>query len=486
MDNLEKQVSQLVAKVVSSMDLSKLTGEVSNFQHNNTSSIGETINCGHGIFTDLENAIKAAKIAHQELVNCSLEHRKKMIEAMRKTCLTNAEILSKKAVEETKMGCWQNKVVKHELVANKTPGVEDLSPLSFTDDDGLTLVERCYWGVIGAIIPSTNPSSTVICNSIGIIAAGNTVVFGPHPGAKEVSCMAISLLNDAIVSVGGPKNTITGLANPTIEMAGELMHHKDIKLLVVTGGPAVVEAAMKTSKKVIAAGPGNPPCVVDETANISTAGRDIVAGGGFDHNLICICEKEVIAVSSIADQLKQEMCKNGAYELNRSQIQNLTQLIITEPGAPGKEGFPNKDFVGKSPYFIAKQIGLEVPETTKLLLCEVPKEHPLIWTEQLMPVMPLCRVNCVDEAISFAVECEHGFRHTAIMHSKNVEKLSKMAKAMKCSIFIKNAPSYAGLGAGGAGYTSLTIASPTGEGLTRARNFTREIRCTLADGFRIV
>jgi acyl-CoA reductase-like NAD-dependent aldehyde dehydrogenase len=243
---------------------------------------------------------------------------------------------------------------------------------------------------------------------------------------------------------------------------------------------------MDSGKKVIAAGPGNPPCVVDETADIAKAGKDIVDGASFDNNVICICEKEIIVVASVADKLKAEMVKNGAYELNEDQIKKITELVITEPGGPGNEGAANKKYVGKNADFIAREIGLSLPTSTRLLLCEVGQDHPLVWTEQLMPVMPLVRVKDVDTAIDLAFKCEHGFRHTAIMHSLNIAKLSKMAKIMNCSIFIKNGPSYAGLGQGGAGFASFTIASPTGDGVTRARTFTRERRCTIVDYFRII
>ena len=441
---------------------------------------------GDGIFPDVEGAISAAGIAHRELMKLSLETRVRIIEAMRAKALECNEMISRKAQAETGFGCYKYKMLKHELVARKTPGVEDLQPVSYSDDNGLTLVERAPYGVIGAIIPSTNPSSTVINNGIGMIAGGNAVVFAPHPGAKEVSCMAISLLNDAIQSAGGPRNLLTGIGRPSIAAAGALMKHPDVNLPVVTGGPGVVKAAMNSGKKVIAAGPGNPPCVVDETADIAKAGRDICSGAGFDHNIVCICEKEIIAVASIADRLKDELKRNGAFELNREQTDAVTKLVIADPGAPGHEGAAKKDFVGKSPQYIAKANGLEVPRETKILLCEVGREHPLIWTEQLMPVIPLTRVPDVDEAIDLAVQCEHGFRHTAIMHSLNISKLSKMAKVMNCSIFVKNGPCYAGLAFGGAGFTTMTIASPTGDGLTRARTFTRERRCTLVDYFRIV
>lgn len=439
-----------------------------------------------GLFSSIELAIDAAEKAFYQLNQLTLDHRKEMIRRIRKIIISNQEYLSKLAVEETGFGRVEDKIEKHKLVALKTPGVEDLEPIAYTDDHGMTLVERAPYGVIGAIIPSTNPTTSVINNTISMIAGGNTVVFHPHPNAKRCSCATVSLINQAIIDAGGPENVITALQNPTLETAQTMMKHPKIRLLVVTGGPGVVKVAMNSGKKVIAAGPGNPPCVVDETADIPKAGRDIVRGAGFDNNIICICEKEILAVSSIADQLKEEMKKNGAYELNKSQIDKITSIVIEKPGGPGQEGIPNKKFVGKNASVIAKQIGLNLPDEIRLLLCEVESGHPLVWTEQLMPVMPLVRFNSVEEAIQFAVQCEHGFRHTAIMHSKNIANLSAMAKFMNCSIFVKNGPSYCGLGYEGAGFTSFTIASPTGEGLTRARTFTRERRCTLVDYFRIV
>ena len=384
------------------------------------------------------------------------------------------------------MGRWEDKVIKNELAIKKTPGVEDIVPHTFSDDHGLALVEHAPYGVIGSISPSTNPIASIISNCIGMIAAGNSVVFNTHPAAKKVSALLVSLLNKAIIEAGGPHNLITTIETPTLESAQEMMSHPKVAILVVTGGPGVVKAAMKIEKKTIAAGPGNPPCVVDETADIVKAGRDIVAGASFDNNLICICEKETIVVESVADQLKVEMQKNGAYILSPDQVKKVTELVITDPGRPGHEGAANKNYVGKNASVIAKAIGVLVPDSTRLLLCEVDANHPLVWTEQLMPVMPLVRVANVDDAIDLAVRCEHGFKHTAIMHSHNIANLSKMAKIMNCSIFIKNGPSYAGLGYGGAGFASFTIASPTGEGVTRARTFTRERRCTVVDYFRII
>ncbi len=471
MDHLEENIRQLVREALQDLKLNR----------------DEVLPADKmGIFPTIDQAVQAAEVAFQELGKISLETRKDIIANIRKVAKENVERLSKMASDETGMGRWEDKVIKNELAIKKTPGVEDIVPETFSDDHGLTLVEHAPYGVIGSISPSTNPTASIISNCIGMIAAGNSVVFNAHPSAKKVSALLISILNKGIVDAGGPENLITAIETPTIESAQEMMNHPKVSILAVTGGPAVVKAAMKTAKKTIAAGPGNPPCVVDETADIAKAGKDIVAGASFDNNLICICEKETIVVDSVADALIAEMQKNGAYLLTKDQTRKVTELVIADPGRPGHEGAANKTYVGQDAAKIAKAIGLNVPDPTRLLLCEVDAYHPLVWTEQLMPVMPLVRVSHVDEAIDLAVRCEHGFRHTAIMHSLNIAKLSKMAKAMNCSIFIKNGPSYAGLGEGGAGFASFTIASPTGEGVTRARTFTRERRCTLVDYFRII
>ncbi|MCP4453000.1 MAG: aldehyde dehydrogenase EutE [Planctomycetes bacterium] len=476
----EDSVREIVAGVVQGLNLNQATDQTPNPAEASQEEV-----CGNGILSDVDSAVAAAEMAYQELATLSLETRKVIVERMRKAILDHVELISKTAHEETGFGRYETKVIKNELAALKTPGVEDIEPSAYTDDCGLTLIERAPYGVIGAIIPCTNPTATVICNGIGMVAAGNSVVFNPHPVSKRSSCLTISILNDAVVAAGGPRNLLVGISRPTIQSAQAMMKHPGVKLLAVTGGPGVVKVAMASGKKAIAAGPGNPPCVVDETAELDKAGKAIVDGASFDNNIICICEKEVIAVASIADQLKQEMVKNGAFELDVAQTEKITALVIDEPGCPGNDGMANKAFVGKNAAFIAQAIGLDVPESTKILLCEVTREHPLVWTEQLMPVIPLVRVAHVDDAIDLAVECEHGFRHTATMHSLNIAKLSKMARVMNCSIFVKNGPSYCGLGKGGAGFASFTIASPTGEGVTRARTFTRERRCVVVDHFRI-
>jgi acyl-CoA reductase-like NAD-dependent aldehyde dehydrogenase len=439
-----------------------------------------------GIFATIDEAVAAAEEAFQRFSAIKLEKRDEIIASIRKDMLENVEPLSREAHGETGLGRVESKIVKNRLVTQKTPGTEDLKSVSWSGDHGLTLVERAPYGVIAAITPTTNPTSTIICNTIGMLAAGNSVVFNVHPNAVRCSCLNIQLLNKAVRKAGGPPNLVTGVSNPTIESAQALMRHPGVKLLVVTGGPGVVKEAMTSGKRAICAGPGNPPVVVDETADIVKAAGDIVFGASLDNNIICTDEKEVFVVDSVADQLLQAMQKQKAFVLTPQQLKKLEKVIFSELRGPRKPGIINKNFIGKNASVILGEIGITVDESVLLAVAEVDVNHPLIWTEQMMPVMPVARVRNADEGIDLSVQAEHGFRHTASMHSKNIEKLSRMARAMNCSIFVKNGPNAAGLGYGGEGYCSFSIASPTGDGLTGPRSFTRERRCTLVDYFRIV
>lgn len=439
-----------------------------------------------GIFANIEEAVAAAEEAFRHFSALKLEKRDEIIASIRHDMLENAELLAREAHAETGLGRVESKIIKNRLVTEKTPGTEDLKSIAWSGDHGLTLVERAPYGVIAAITPTTNPTSTIICNTIGMLAAGNSVVFNVHPNAKKVSCLNIQLLNRAITKAGGPPNLVTGIADPSIESAQALMRHPGVRLLVVTGGPAVVKEAMSSGKRAICAGPGNPPVVVDETADIEKAAADIVFGASLDNNIICTDEKEVFVVDSVADHLLRAMQKNRAFLLSAAQLKQLERVIFTETHGPRKPGVINKNFIGKNAAVILAEIGVRVDDNVPLVVAEVEIDHPLIWTEQMMPVLPVARVRSADEGIDLAVKAEHGFRHTASMFSKNIEKLSKMARAMNCSIFVKNGPTAAGLGYGGEGYCSFSIASPTGEGLTGPRSFTRERRCTLVDYFRIV
>jgi aldehyde dehydrogenase len=416
---------------------------------------------GDGVFDSLDAAIRAARAAFVALGALGLERRFVVIEAMRVAARQVAEPLAQLAVDGTVLGRGSDKREKNLLVTNKTPGPEDLVAAATSGDRGLTLTEPAPFGVIGAITPVTNPSSTIICNAIGMISAGNAVVFNAHPSAKRVSVATIQMLNRAIVSAGGPPNTLTCIAEPTLQSAGELMKHPGIRLLVVTGGPGVVQAAMNSGKRAICAGPGNPPAVVDATADIEKAGRDIVFGHSMDNNVICVDEKEVIVVDSVAEALKASMKKAGAVELRPSDLSRLENVIFEKNAGPRGHAVVQRKFVGKNASVILKELGISAGLEARCILVDVPNDHPLVWTEQMMPVLPLTRVKTVDEAIDLAIEAEGGCFHTATMHSHNLAALSKMARKCNCSIFVKNGRAVGGLGAEGEGWTSFTIASPT-------------------------
>ncbi len=314
-----------------------------------------------------------------------------------------------------------------------------------TGDNGLTLIENAPWGVVASVTPSTNPAATVINNAISLIAAGNSVIFAPHPAAKKVSQRAITLLNQLVT-----------VANPDIETAQRLFKFPGIGLLVVTGGEAVVEAARKhTNKRLIAAGAGNPPVVVDETADLARAAQSIVKGASFDNNIICADEKVLIVVDSVADELMRLMEGQHAVKLTAEQAQQLQPVLLKNIDERGK-GTVSRDWVGRDV------------------------------TELMMPVLPVVRVANVADAIALAVKLEGGCHHTAAMHSRNIENMNQMANAIDTSIFVKNGPCIAGLGLGGEGWTTMTITTPTGEGVTSARTFVRLRRCVLVDAFRIV
>ncbi|WP_314190578.1 aldehyde dehydrogenase EutE, partial [Yersinia massiliensis] len=355
------------------------------------------------------------------------------------------------------------------------------STTALTGDGGMVLFEYSPFGVIGSVAPSTNPTETIINNSISMLAAGNAVYFSPHPGAKAVSLDLIAQIEAIIFNSCGIRNLVVTVQEPSFEATQQMMAHDKIPLLAITGGPAIVAMGMKSGKKVIGAGAGNPPCLVDETAELAKAAQDIVSGASFDYNLPCIAEKSLIVVESVADRLLQQMQAFDALLISNPQdVDSLRKACLTP------QGHANKNLVGKSPIELLKAAGLACPaKAPRLLLVEVAGDDPLVTTEQLMPLLPVVRVKDFDAALTLALQVEGGLHHTATMHSQNVSRLNLAARLLQTSIFVKNGPSYAGIGVGGEGFTTFTIATPTGEGTTSARTFARQRRCVLTNGFSI-
>lgn len=431
-----------------------------------------------GVFRDMNEAVKAAKKAQKIVGQLPMDSREKIISRIREKVKEKASVLAKMGVEETGMGNVGDKTLKHQLLAEKTPGTEDIQTIAWSGDRGLTLIELGPFGVIGAITPCTNPSETILCNTIGMIAGGNTVVFNPHPGAIQTSIYAINLVNEASLEVGGPSNIATTVMEPTLETSDLMIKHKDIPLIVATGGPGVVTTVLSSGKRGIGAGAGNPPVLVDETADIKKAAADIINGCTFDNNLPCIAEKEIVAIDSIVDELTYYLIENGSYVISKEEQDRLTDIVL-------KDGKLNRKCVGKDARTLLSLIGIQAPENIRCIIFEGKKEHPLIAEELMMPILGIVRAKDIDDAIEQAVWLEHGNRHSAHMHSKNIDNITRFGKAIDTAIFVKNAPSYAALGYGGEGFCTFTIASRTGEGLTSASTFTKKRRCVMSDSLCI-
>lgn len=434
----------------------------------------------HGVFTDMNDAIAAAKEAQKVVRNLTMDQREKIISNIRRKTRENAEVIARMGVDETGMGNVGDKILKHYLVADKVPGTEDITTEAYSGDRGLTLVEMGPFGVIGAITPCTNPSETVLCNSIGMIAGGNTVVFNPHPQAIKTTIYTISMVNEASLEAGGPDNVACTVERPTLDTSNIMMKSKDIQLLVATGGPGVVTAVLSSGKRAIGAGAGNPPALVDETADVRKAAQDIVNGCTFDNNLPCIAEKEIVAVDSICDELMNYMInEQGCYLASKEEQDRLVATVMDEHHKL------NRNCVGRSAKVLLGMIGVTVPDNIRCITFEGPKEHPLITTELMMPILGVVRVRSFEEGVETAVWLEHGNRHSAHIHSMNVKHITDYAKALDTAILVKNGPSYAALGFGGESICTFTIASRTGEGLTSAKSFTKKRRCVMQDSLCI-
>jgi len=437
--------------------------------------------CGrHGVFTDVNEAVAAARMAFERLSERGLDDRRRIIEHIRRISIEQAVELGTMEMNETKIGRLDHKIDKLKALGEKTPGVEFMRTEAFSGDHGLAVIEHAPFGVIGAITPVTHSLPTITGNAVSMIAAGNTLVVNPHPSGKQVAAEGVRRFNEAIYRDLGIDNLICVIAEPTLESADAIFGHRDINLICVTGGPAVARAALNSGKRAVVAGPGNPPVVVDETADFDNAARSIITGGAYDNNLLCIAEKEVFVVDSVFDKMMQAMERAGAVRLNSREIDELTRNAIVQVG-DDKHDAASKDFLGQDAAVLARGAGKRVADDTEMLFGEVDESNPFVPVEQMMPFLPFVRCRNVNEAIDKAKHYEHGFRHTSIIHSNNVKNMTRMGKIMDTTLFVKNGPCMASLGLGGEGYLSFSIAGPTGEGVTTPLTFTRERRCSMID-----
>jgi len=440
-----------------------------------------------GVFQDANEACAAAQEAFAQLQQKGVAARVKIVEIIKAMADSNAEAWGKLELDETKIGRLDHKIEKLKII-KLVPGVEWLRPDGRSGDHGITLEEYTPFGVVGAITPSTHSIPTLSGNIVNIVAAGNAVVFNAHPAAARCAAAAVRAFNEAIYRETGIENIATIIEKPTMESFNALCKNELVRLLLVTGGPGVVKAAMASGKRAICAGPGNPPVYVDDTACMTRAAKAIIQGASYDNNLLCIGEKEVFALDRIADKLMSQMEQNGAVRLSNAQLDALTKAAFTfKPGEGG--GCPhasvNKDFIGKDPSVLAKAAGVNIPSGTQLLFAETDANHPFVVEEQMMPFIPIVRVKNLEEGIQRSLAAEHNYKHTSIIHSHDVEAMTAMGRALDTTLFIKNGPCMAGLGLGGEGYLSYSVATPTGEGVTNPKTFTRVRRCVMVDNLRI-
>ncbi len=467
----EKQIEEIVSQVLRTLQKEgPATAEL-------TPSVGASSSRA-GVFATAAEAIAAAKTAQAAFVKLGFAKRREIIEAIKAVSLANAKSLADLAVQDTNMGNAAHKVMKNEGAVTLSPGVDDLISEAISGDAGTLLIEYVPFGVINSITPTTNPTSTVINHAIIMLSAGNAVVFSPHPNARDCTEETMHVINEAIVKAGAPPNLLTSVANASLRTAKEIMEHPDIAMLVATGGASVVRAALSSGKKTIAAGPGNPPAIIDETADIQQAAKHVIAGTSFDNNLLCIGEKALFVIESVADETVQELTRNDGHLLSASQLQDL-EAVVSEKGES------NKEYIGKDATTILSAAGITAPAGTVAIVVEVPADHNFVINEYLMPILPVVRCRDFDEALAGALRAEGGRGHTAVLHTNNSKRITQFNKAMDCTVVVINAPSYASCGLEGEGFLAMTIAGPTGEGYTRPRTFTRQRRLTIASDLSV-
>ncbi len=420
-----------------------------------------------GVFATVDEALAAATEAQRALAGLGRQRRASLVSALRIAGEAQAEALAHTAHEVTGMGRVADKIQKNLNAARLSPGVEDLVVSARSDDRGLIVEEYAPFGVIVDVTPATHPTAMIINHAIIFVAGGNAAFVAPHPRAQAATLAAIRALNDAVVKAGGPPNVLTAVASGTMETVEAAMKHPLTRLVTAAGGPGVVKAALTSGKKAIVAGPGNPPVVVDETADLQAAAAAILDGATFDNNLLCIAEKAVFAVGTVADDLLRAMALAGGQVLKPAEAAAVTRLVV-------RDGHLNADFIGRDAEVILKTAGIAPQPGTRCALMEVDEGHPLVSLEQLMPVLPIVRVPDFAAAVEAAFRTEHGFGHTALIHSRDAQRVSYYGRRLNTTLLVANAPSGAALGVGSAGVFGHTIASSaSGEGVCTPRSFCR-------------
>lgn len=424
--------------------------------------------------------ISDAKAAFQAYSEKSLNCRREIISNLRTKLRPYIQEIAERELKETCMGNLQDKIIKLVLALDKTPGVEDLNPEVVTGDDGITIREQSAYGIALTIHPATNPCATLISNVIGMLAAGNAVISVPNPRSAGVSAFLAEKINEIISQACGINHLLIAIREPRRDLVDELIHHPDVSLVVATGGSGMMKMSMCSPKRVIAAGPGNPVAIVDETADLEKAAKDISDGASFDHNIMCISEKSIVIVSSALPSFIEALARNGVYYIDDGEdLIKLTKTILNQDMKMVRR------LEGKSAMEILQEAGIQAGRDIRLIVVKSFSKHPFVLEEIMMPVVPLVSVSDFNEALDTALFIEQGYRHTAVIHSQLFGRLNQAAKRMNTTVFIKNGSSLAGIGLSGEEKVSFTIANMTGEGIVTAKDFTYKRSCTLSSGFSI-
>ena len=392
----------------------------------------------------IDSLVERAKIASEEYMKLNQEQVDNIIKAMSMAGLEHHMELAKLAVEETKRGIYEDKITKnmfateyiyHNIKYAKTVGV-----VNNNEEEGYEEIAEPI-GIIAGVTPVTNPTSTTMFKSMISAKTRNVIIFGFHPSAQKSSVAAATVVRDAAVKAGAPKDCILWIEEPSITATNYLMHHPDVNLILATGGTSMVKAAYSSGKPALGVGPGNVPCYIDKTAKLKTSVNDLVMSKSFDNGMICASEQSVIVDKEIQKDFEALMKEAGCYFANAEETKKLKVSMFVE-----EKGWTlNSEVVGQSPYNIAKKAGFKIPEDTKVLVVKetgVGEEHPFS-REKLSPVLAYYVAKNEDEGINLAERLLEfgGLGHSAAIHSENPETIEKFANAVKVGRIIVNSPS---------------------------------------------
>lgn len=391
--------------------------------------------------------IQKGRAAQQEFEKFSQEDVDKAVRAIGKIIYDNGEMLAKMAVEETRMGVYEDKIKKNKgkakAVWNKLKGVKSRGIIEYVEEEGIVKVAKPI-GVIGAVAPTTNPTMTPMQNAMIALKGANAIIVGPHPRAKKTGVKTVRLMREALKSVGAPEDLIQIIPEPTVELSGLLMSECDA--CISTGGPGMVKAAYKSGKPAFGVGAGNVQTLVDLDVDLAEVAKKVAASRTYDNGVLCTCEQCVHVPASKHDELVEELVKQGAYYISKPEdVETLRKGLFPD-------GVINKDAVGNSATFIARLVGLEVPEDTRFLLVEIEKsgKEEVLAKEKLCPVLAINSYETWEEAVDKAVTNlkNEGAGHSSVVHSNTKEHVEYAADLLPVSRVGVNMIGSSGLGGG--------------------------------------